>query len=85
MPFDPAYAARLGVDINSLYIFPTGYRRTGSRDHRPCTSGAIDIVVIDSVACLVRRAEIEGETWETPAWHAGPLNVSGSPQIIWSH
>jgi recombination protein RecA len=59
---DPAYAARLGVDIDEILVSQPD---TGEQALEICDmlvrSGAIDIVVIDSVAALVPRAEIEGE------------------------
>jgi recombination protein RecA len=59
---DPVYAARLGVDINEVLISQPD---TGEQGLEICDmlvrSGAVDCVVIDSVAALVPRAEIEGE------------------------
>jgi recombination protein RecA len=59
---DPLYAARLGVNVNDLLISQPD---TGEQAMDICEmlvrSGAVDIVVIDSVAALVSRAEIEGE------------------------
>lgn len=59
---DPGYAARLGVDIDEVLISQPD---TGEDALEICDmlvrSGAIDVVVIDSVAALVPRAEIEGE------------------------
>ena len=59
---DPVYAARLGVDINEVLISQPD---TGEQALEICDllvrSGAIDAVVIDSVAALVPKAEIEGE------------------------
>jgi recombination protein RecA len=59
---DPTYAAALGVDINNLYISQpdTGEQALEIVDQL-VRSAAIDIVVIDSVAALVPRAEIEGD------------------------
>jgi recombination protein RecA len=59
---DPAYAARLGVDINDVLISQpdTGEQALEIADML-VHSGAIDVVVIDSVAALVPRAELEGE------------------------
>src|SRR3990170_2698018 len=59
---DPNYAARCGVDIDNLYISQpdTGEQALEIADAL-IHSGAIDVVVIDSVAALVPRAEIEGE------------------------
>ena len=59
---DPVYAAKLGVDVDELLISQPD---TGEQALEICDmlvrSGAIDCVVIDSVAALVPRAEIEGE------------------------
>ena len=59
---DPNYAAALGVDINSLLVSQPD---TGEQAMEICEalvrSGAIDAIVIDSVAAMVPRAEIEGE------------------------
>ena len=63
---DPVYAARLGVDIDELLISQPD---TGEQALEICDmlvrSGAIDVIVIDSVAALVPRAEIEGEIGDT--------------------
>ncbi|KPL74268.1 recombinase RecA [Bellilinea caldifistulae] len=59
---DPAYAARLGVDIDSLYISqPDTGEQALEITETLVRSGAIDLVVIDSVAALVPRNEIEGD------------------------
>ena len=59
---DPPYAAALGVDIDSLLVSQPD---TGEQAMEICEalvrSGAIDAVVVDSVAAMVPRAEIEGE------------------------
>ncbi len=59
---DPGYAARIGVDIDEVLISQPD---TGEQALEICDmlvrSGAIDVIVIDSVAALVPRAEIEGE------------------------
>ena len=64
--FDSAYARKLGVDIDELLISQpdTGEQALEIADHliRP---SAIDIVVIDSVAALTPKAEIEGEMGES--------------------
>jgi recombination protein RecA len=59
---DAAYAQKLGVDITNLHVAQpdTGEEALEIADHL-VRSGAIDVVVIDSVAALVPRAEIEGE------------------------
>jgi recombination protein RecA len=59
---DPVYAKNLGVDIDNLIVSQPD---TGEQALEICEalvrSGAIDVIVIDSVAALVPRAEIEGE------------------------
>lgn len=59
---DPSYAARLGVDIEDLLISQpdTGEQALEITDML-VRSGAIDVIVVDSVAALVPRAELEGE------------------------
>jgi recombination protein RecA len=59
---DPAYAARCGVDIENLYISqPDMGEQALEIAETLVRSGAVDVVVIDSVAALVPRAEIEGD------------------------
>jgi recombination protein RecA len=59
---DPDYAARCGVDIDNLYISqPDTGEQALEIAESLIRSGAIDVVVIDSVAALVPRAEIDGE------------------------
>lgn len=59
---DPIYAAKLGVDIDNLLISqPDTGEQALEIAEALVRSGAIDIIVIDSVAALVPRAEIEGE------------------------
>ncbi len=63
---DPGYAARIGVDIDDVLISQPD---TGEQALEICDmlvrSSAIDVIVIDSVAALVPRAEIEGEIGDT--------------------
>ncbi len=63
---DPRYAARCGVDIENLYVSQpdTGEQALEIADML-IRSGTMDVVVIDSVAALVPRAEIEGEMGDT--------------------
>lgn len=59
---DPSYAARLGVDINNLLISqPDTGEQALEIAETLVRSGAVDIVVVDSVAALVPRSEIEGD------------------------
>ena len=59
---DPAYAAKIGVDINNLYVSqPDTGEQALEITEALVRSNAMDVVVVDSVAALVPRAEIEGE------------------------
>jgi recombination protein RecA len=60
--FDASYAAALGVDVNNLYISQpdNGEQALEIADHL-ISSGAVDLVVVDSVAALTPKSEIEGE------------------------
>ena len=64
--FDPTYAQKLGVDINELLISqPDNGEQALEIADSLIRSGAIDIIVIDSVAALTPKAEIEGEMGES--------------------
>ncbi len=59
---DPVYAKRIGVDIDNLYISqPDTGEQALEITETMVRSGAVDIVIVDSVAALVPKAEIEGE------------------------
>jgi recombination protein RecA len=59
---DPVYAARCGVDVENLYIAqPDTGEQALEIAEALVRSGAMDVVVVDSVAALVPRAEIEGD------------------------
>jgi recombination protein RecA len=59
---DPAYAAKLGVDVDELLISqPDAGEQALEITDTLVRSGAVDVVVVDSVAALVPRAELEGE------------------------
>ncbi len=59
---DPGYAAKIGVDLDSLLISqPDSGEQALEITEKLVRSGAIDLIVIDSVAALVPKAEIEGE------------------------
>ena len=68
---DPVYASHLGVDIDSLLVSqPDSGEQALEIAEALVRSGAVDIIVIDSVAALVTRAEIDGEMGEA---HVGQL------------
>ncbi len=59
---DPVYAKNIGVDIDNLYISqPDSGEQALEITETLVRSGAVDIVIVDSVAALVPRAEIEGD------------------------
>ena len=59
---DPAYAARCGVNVDDLYIAqPDTGEQALEIAEALVRSGAVDVIVVDSVAALVPRAEIEGD------------------------
>ena len=63
--FDPAYAEKLGVDMNALYMSqPDNGEQALEIAEQLIRSSAIDIIVVDSVAALTPKAEIEGEMGE---------------------
>jgi recombination protein RecA len=64
---DPVYATRTGVDVNNLLISqPDMGEQALEITETLVRSGAVDVVVIDSVAALVPRAEIEGDMGDSP-------------------
>lgn len=68
---DPVYAANLGVDIDSLLVSqPDSGEQALEIAEALVRSGAVDIIVVDSVAALVTRAEIDGEMGDS---HVGQL------------
>ena len=59
---DPSYARRIGVDIDNLYISqPDNGEQALEITEMMVRSGAVDVIVVDSVAALVPKAEIDGD------------------------
>ncbi len=68
---DPVYAEQLGVDIDSMLVSqPDSGEQALEIAEALVRSGAIDVIVLDSVAAMVTRAEIDGEMGDT---HVGQL------------
>jgi recombination protein RecA len=64
---DPVYASRCGVDLDSLLISqPDMGEQALEITETLVRSGAVDVIVVDSVAALVPRAEIEGDMGDSP-------------------
>ena len=74
---DPVYAKNIGVDIDNLYISqPDNGEQALEITETMVRSGAVDIVIVDSVAALVPKAEIDGEMGDSHVGNAdsGCLN-----------
>lgn len=64
--FDASYARKLGVDVDNLIISQPDYGEQALEiADRLISSGAVDVVVVDSVAALVPKGELEGEMGES--------------------
>ena len=76
---DPIYAGNLGVDINSLYVSqPDSGEQALDITDSLVRSGGVDIIVIDSVAALTPKAELDGEMGDS---HVGLLARLMSPAM----
>ena len=74
---DPVYAKNIGVDIDNLYISqPDNGEQALEITETMVRSGALDIVIVDSVAALVPKAEIEGEMGDS---HVGDVYKRQTP------
>lgn len=63
---DPVYAANLGVDVDSLLVAQPDYGEQALEiTEQLVSSGAVDLIVVDSVAALVPKSEIEGDMGES--------------------
>ena len=63
---DPVYARNIGVDVDNLYISqPDNGEQALEITETMVRSGAVDIIIVDSVAALVPKAEIDGEMGES--------------------
>ena len=64
---DPTYASSVGVDINELWVSqPDSGEQALEVTESLVRSGAVDIIVVDSVAALTPQAEIDGEMGDSP-------------------
>jgi recombination protein RecA len=77
----PGYAQKLGVNVDDLLVSQpdTGEQALEIADML-VRSGAVDVVVVDSVAALTPKAEIEGEMGDSPCGPAGPPDEPGPAQ-----
>ena len=71
---DPVYARNIGVDVDNLYISqPDNGEQALEITETMVRSGAVDIVIVDSVAALVPKAEIDGEMGDSHVGLQGRL------------
>ena len=83
---DVTYARKLGVKTDELLISqPDNGEQALEISEVLVRSGAVDVLVVDSVAALVPRAEIEGEMGDCPHGPAGAPHVTGAAQAGGSH
>lgn len=80
---DPVYASKLGVNIDELLLSqPDTGEQALEIAEALVRSGALDIIVIDSVAALVPKAEIEGEMGDSHVGLQARFNVTSATEII---
>ena len=83
---DPVYSAKCGVDTNELLVSqPDSAEQALEICEYLVRSGAVDLVVVDSVAALVPRAELEGRHGRHPRRPAGAPDVPGPAQAHGGH
>ena len=83
---DIAYAKKLGVDVNNLLLSQPEFGEQALEIVETLVrSNAIDIIVVDSVAALTPRAEIEGEMGDPYDGSPGTADVPGTAQAYLSH
>ena len=76
---DPVYAKNLGVDVDSLLVSqPDNGEQALEIVEALARSGALDVIIVDSVAALVPRAEIDGDMGDSRS--SGQTYVAGSAQ-----
>lgn len=80
---DPSYARKIGVDIDDLYISqPDNGEQALEITETMVRSGAIDIVIVDSVAALVPKAEIDGDMGDSHVGLQARLMSQGLRKLI---
>lgn len=83
--FDPEYAKKIWIDINTLLISQPDYGEQALEiTDALVRSGAIDLIVIDSVAALTPKAEIEWEMWDSHMWLQARLMSQALRKITWA-
>ncbi len=81
---DPAYAKKIWIDIDNLIISQPDYGEQALEIVEALVrSWAIDLVVVDSVAALTPKAEIEWEMWDSHMWLQARLMSQALRKITW--
>ena len=79
---DPVYAKKLGVDIDNLIVSqPDTGEQALEITESLVRSGALDVIVVDSVAALVPKAEIDGDMGDSHMGLQARLNVTSTKKI----
>ena len=81
---DPEYAKKIGVDIDNLLISQPDYGEQALEIVDSLVrSAAIDLIIVDSVAALTPKAEIEGDMWDSHMWLQARLMSQALRKITW--
>lgn len=81
---DPQYAKKIWVDIDNLIISQPDYGEQALEIVDALVrSGAVDLIVVDSVAALTPKAEIEWEMWDSHMWLQARLMSQALRKITW--
>ena len=83
---DPDYAKRLGVNLDTLLVNqPDTGEQALEITELLIRSNAVDVIVVDSVAALVPKAELEGQMGDSHVAIAGQINVTGAQKTHFCH
>lgn len=81
---DPEYARKIGVDTDNLIISQPDYGEQALEIVDALVrSGAVDLIIVDSVAALTPKAEIEWEMWDSHMWLQARLMSQALRKITW--
>ena len=82
---DPKYAAKIGVDTDNLIISQPDYGEQALEITEALVrSGAVDLIIVDSVAALTPKAEIEGDMWDSHMGLQARLMSQALRKITWA-
>lgn len=82
---DPEYAKKIWVNIDELLISQPDYGEQALEIvDKLVNSGAIDLIIVDSVAALTPKAEIEWDMWDSHMWLQARLMSQALRKITWS-